>query len=144
MRRIDPATAKALLFVVACAVLLHAGVTYAAVLAKNATAQELRAFVEQPLHLLAVMYLGALGSALKTVGTARRAGSDITLFQYLGYGPETAAAAIAVLFAWLTLLFTDQLNFAAAAAYGAIANTGADILRAKGRTAALAPDQPKT
>lgn len=143
MRRIHPATAKALPIVVACAVLLH-GVAYAAALQNSVTAQELRAFVEQPLHLLAVMYLGALGSALKTVGTARRAGSDVTLWQYLGYGPETTAAAIAVLFAWLTLLFTDQLNFAAAAAYGAIANTGADILRAKGRTAALAPDQPKT
>lgn len=140
MRAIHPATARSLLFVIAAALLLHTAVAFAA----PRTAQELRVLVEQPLNLLGVMYLGALGSVLKTVGTARRSGSDVTILQYLGYGPETVATVIAVLFTWLTLLFTDQLNFAAAAAYGAIANTGADVLRAKGRTASLSPDQPKT
>lgn len=101
------------------------------------TPEELKSFLEQPLLLLGVMYLGALGSALTTVGTAKRDGSSITYQSYLGRWETIAAAIIAVPLAWAGLFLAGQLNFAAAAAFGAVANTGMDKIKGGGRSAAL-------
>jgi hypothetical protein len=138
MNRVHSATLRALTFLLCIFLLVHAVAAYAA----PTTSDELKKYFGQPWQLLVLMYLGALGSALKTVSTARRDGSTVTLGSYLGHWPETIAAAVAVFFAWLGLVFTDQLNFAAALAYGAVANTGVDVLRAGGRTTSLNSSSP--
>lgn len=119
-------------------VLLAALLCQVALAAIPNDADALSKLFDLPFPLLGVMYLGAIGSALKTVSTARRDGSSITFAGYFAYWPETAAAAVSVFIFWLTLLKSGQLNFAAAAAYGAIANTGVDLLRSKGRSAGVA------
>lgn len=139
MNRVHSATLRALAFVFCVSLLLHAVVAYAA----PTTSEELKTYFGQPWQLLILMYLGAIGSALKTVSTARRDGSTVTILGYLAHLPETAAAAVAVFFAWLGLLAADQLNFAAALAYGAVANTSVDVLRAGGRTSSLSSSTPK-
>lgn len=101
------------------------------------TPDALKAMLNQPLLLLGVMYLGALGSALTTVGTAKRDGSSITYRDYLGRWETIVAAIIAVPITWAGLLLADQLNFAAAAAFGAVANTGMDKFKGGGRSLAL-------
>lgn len=124
---------RALLFVLAAAL---AGQIALAAIPNDA--DSLSKLFDLPFPLLGVMYLGAIGSALKTVSTAKRDGSSISYAGYFAYWPETAAAAVSVFVFWLTLLKSGQLNFAAAAAYGAIANTGVDLLRSKGRSAGVA------
>lgn len=141
MRCIHPATAQSFFVVMLIAfavALLWATVAYAA----PRTSDDLKVLFGEPWPLLGVMYVGAFISAAKTVGSARRSGAHVTLAEYFGYVPETLSAVGAVFFAWLGLLYTDQLNFAAAAAWGAAANTGADLIRAKGRTGSLTPDAP--
>jgi hypothetical protein len=138
MKRIHPASLRALAFVLCVFLLIYTVTAFAA----PKTTTELKDWFAQPWALLVLMYLGALGSALKTVSTARRDGATVTLAEYLGHWPETISAVVAVFFAWLGLLFTDQLNVAAALAYGAVANTGIDIIRAGGRTTALNPPSP--
>lgn len=137
-RQIHPATRYAFAVASAWCVALYATVA----VASPGAGDDLKAVLQQPWPLLGVMYAGALASALKTVSTARRSGADVTPLGYLSYWPETLSAVGAVFAAWLGLLFTDQLNFAAAAAWGAASNTFADIIRSGGRTAALSPDQP--
>lgn len=141
MNRAHPATLRALAFLLCLFLVLYTAAAYAA----PTTSDELKKYFGQPWQLLLLMYLGAFGSALKTVSTARRGGASVTLGEYLGFWRETIAAAVAVFFAWLGLVFTDQLNFAAALAYGAVANTGVDMIRAGGRTTSLnsSPTTPK-
>lgn len=98
---------------------------------------ELKELLSRPLVLLGIMYLGALGSMAKTISTAKRDGSTITIAQYLLSWETLSAAVLAVPIAWGALLFADQLNWAAAAAYGAVANTSLDIAKSGGRSAAL-------
>lgn len=139
-RQIHPSTRWAFAVVCAWSLVLYA----TAVIAAPSTSADLKAAFQEPWPLLGVMYAGALVSAFKTVGTARRSGSDVTPWAYFSYWPETISAVGAVFAAWLGLLFTDQLNFAAAAAWGAASNTFADVIRKQGRTASLSPDQPTT
>lgn len=115
-----------------------------AVAAAPTNAEELKAALSNPYVLLGLMYAGALASALKTVATAKREGSAVTYAQYFASWETVAAAFIAVPIAWGSLIFADQLNFAAAAAYGAIANTSLDVVKSGGRTAALQTTSPVT
>lgn len=126
------ASLKSLLFVLICC-----GVASVALAAVPSSNEEWKAFMAKPGFLLIVMYLGALASALKTVKTAQRDGSDVTLAGYFTSWETIVAAIIAVPIAWAGLLYGDQLNFAAAAAYGAVANTSLDVLKSGGRSSSL-------
>jgi hypothetical protein len=106
------------------------------------TGSDLKLWLEQPFVLLFVMYLGAIGSGLKAISSAQRDGAVITFPQYLAHWPETASAAIAVPLVWGFLLLTNQLNFAAALAFGAVANTAVDAIRRNGRSASLMTRAP--
>lgn len=101
----------------------------------------LKLALEQPLLLLGVMYVGALISALKTVSTAKWDGSAITYATYFQRWETIVAAVLSVPIAWAGLLLLDQLNFAAAAAFGAVANTVMDVAPGK-RSALLAAKSP--
>lgn len=125
------------------AYLLMAGTVLSAYASIPQSPEALKAALSNPLLLLGVMFAGALVSGLKTIGTAKRDGSSITIGGYFGYLPETFGAVLAVFVAWGGLLIADQLNFAAAAAYGAVANTSVDLLRSGGRSAALAVKKPE-
>ena len=122
--------------------LLLVGVVLSACTDIPSDSEGLKKFLEQPLFLLGVMYVGGFVSALKSVNTAQRDGSNITYVGYFTQWETLVAAILAVPIAWGSLLLADQLNFAAAAAYGAIANTGMDILPGKRSQTLMNKDTP--
>lgn len=124
-------------------VLLLAGFALSACSSIPRTPEGLKEALSNPLLLLGIMFVGAMISGLKTVLTAKRDGSSITIATYYSYIPETLSMILAVFVYWGGLLLADQLNFAAAAAFGAVANTTADTFRSGGRSAALTDKKPQ-
>lgn len=105
------------------------------------TADELKTLLSTPAALFLVMLLGSLASMLKQLSDARKNGSGASLGSYLAHLPETAGTVITNALGFLTLVVTDQLNFASALGIGYAANSAADLLRTGGRSASLASKQ---
>jgi hypothetical protein len=98
------------------------------------TNDDIKNFMMTPFALFLVMLVGSFGSALNQIVREQRQGSTITFRAYITHWPELSAAMIANVFAWMTLLLADQLNFAAAVGIGFAANSLADQVRLKGRS----------
>lgn len=113
------------------------GVLLSACANAPSTPDEIKTLIGNPWVLLGVMYLGAVGSWLTTVATAKGSGSTIGYMEYLAHWETIVGAVLAVPIYWAGLVMLDQLNFAAAAAYGAIAQTSLDKLGKGGRTQTL-------
>lgn len=113
------------------------GVVLQACASAPQTPEDLKVFINNPYTLLGVMYLGAIGSWLTTVSTAKGSGSTVTFIGYLAHWETILGAVIAVPLAWGGLFMVDQLNFAAALAYGAVAQTSLDKFNKGGRTGTL-------
>lgn len=105
------------------------------------SAEELKILLSTPAALFLVMLLGSLASMLKQLSDARKNGSSASLGSYLAHLPETAGTIITNALGFLTLVVTDQLNFASALGIGYAANSAADLLRTGGRSASLANKQ---
>lgn len=105
------------------------------------TAEELKTLLATPAALFFVMLLGSLASMLKQISDARKNGASTSLGSYLAHWPETVGTVITNVLGYLTLVVTDQLNFASALGIGYAANSAADLLRSGGRSAALAGKQ---
>lgn len=106
------------------------------------TAEELKALLSTPAALFLVMLLGSLASMLKQVSDAKKNGATTTsLSSYLAHWPETLGTVITNALGFLTLVVTDQLNFASALGIGYAANSAADLLRSGGRSASLVKGQ---
>jgi hypothetical protein len=105
------------------------------------TAEELKALLSTPGALFLVMLLGSLASMLKQVSDAKKNGSVASLGSYLAHWPETVGTITTNVLGFLTLVVTDQLNFASALGIGYAANSAADLLRSGGRSASLVKGQ---
>jgi hypothetical protein len=106
------------------------------------TAEELKTLLSTPAALFLVMLLGSLASMLKQVSDAKKNGATTTsLSSYLAHWPETLGTVITNALGFLTLVVTDQLNFASALGIGYAANSAADLLRSGGRSASLVKGQ---
>jgi hypothetical protein len=101
------------------------------------TAEELKLLLETPAALFVVMILGSVASGLKQMIDAAKQGGDTNYWAYLKHWPETAATVIINTLGFLTLIVTDQLNFASALGIGYAANSAADLLRKGGRSDTL-------
>lgn len=101
------------------------------------TAEELKMLLSTPAALFFVMLFGSLASMLKQISDAKKNGTDASLGSYLAHWPETAGTIITNALGFLTLVVTDQLNFASALGIGYAANSAADLLRSGGRSASL-------
>jgi len=100
--------------------------------------EELKALLSTPTALFVLMLVGSFASMLKQVSDAKKNESDVTLGSYLAHWPETITTIISNIFAFIGLLMVDQLNFASAVGIGYMANSGADLVRMGGRSAAVA------
>lgn len=98
------------------------------------TPDELKTLLSTPVALFVVMLLGSLASVLKQIGDAKKNGSEVTIGSYLAHLPETASALILNVLGFLTLVVTDQLNFASALGVGFASNSAADLIRTGGRS----------
>lgn len=105
------------------------------------SAEELKVLLSTPAALFLVMLLGSLASMLKQISDANKNGAVTSLGSYLAHWPETAGTVITNALGFLTLVVTDQLNFASALGIGYAANSAADLLRSGGRSAALSVKQ---
>jgi hypothetical protein len=105
------------------------------------TAEELKLLLSTPAALFLVMLLGSLASMLKQISDAKKNGSTASLGSYLAHWPETLGTIITNALGFLTLVVTDQLNFASALGIGYAANSAADLLRSGGRSASLVKGQ---
>lgn len=105
------------------------------------TAEELKMLLSTPAALFFVMLFGSLASMLKQISDAKKNGTDASLGSYLAHWPETAGTIITNALGFLTLVVTDQLNFASALGIGYAANSAADLLRSGGRSASLSGKQ---
>ena len=105
------------------------------------TRDGLKALLDTPLVLFAVMLLASLTSGLKQVAAAKKAGSDMTFVEYWAHLPDTMATVIGNMLAFAALILTDQLNFAAALGIGYGVNSITDLLPGK-RSGALAKSTP--
>lgn len=107
------------------------------------TAEALKAIISSPLALFALMILASIGNGLKQLFVGRQTGPSMTCKEYFGHAPETVLTLIGNIFAFILLLYFDQLNIASAIAVGYGANSLADLIP-KGRSYALkqTPDDP--
>lgn len=105
------------------------------------SAEELKVLLSTPAALFLVMLLGSLTNMLKQISDAKKNGASTSLGSYLAHWPETAGTIITNALGFLTLVVTDQLNFASALGIGYAANSAADLLRSGGRSASLAGKQ---
>lgn len=103
------------------------------------TTEDLKALLDNPLVLLAAMYVATALSAVKQIVAARRDGIEVpTCVQYFGkYWPETLTAVLGNGLAFATLIATDTLNLASALGIGYATNSLADLLRSGGRSATM-------
>lgn len=97
-------------------------------------------FLANPLVLLAAMYAAMASSMLKQIVAARRDGLKVPgVTDYLvTYWPETAFAIFGNAIAFATLVETGTLNLASAVGIGYATNSVADLIRAGGRSSAIA------
>lgn len=104
---------------------------------------EIKALLSTPVALFVIMLLASLGSAWKQMIVARRSGTEISVSSYfLKSWPETVAMLGHNAIAFVTLIFTDQLGWAAAIGLGYIANDAADAWTKDGRSESIsAPKQ---
>lgn len=104
------------------------------------TTDDLKHILENPLVLLAAMYIATALSAVKQIVAARRDGIEVpTCVQYFSkYWPETLTAVLGNALAFATLIATDTLNLASALGIGYATNSLADLLRSGGRSATMA------
>lgn len=102
------------------------------------SAEELKELFSQPLMLLFLMLVAALGSAAKQLIVARRQDSTVSVKAYF-LKIETVIMLGAVGGAWLALLYTDTMNPMSALGLGYVANDAADIVTKDGRSAAINP-----
>ncbi len=98
------------------------------------TPDELKSLLSTPLALFVVMLLGSLASVLKQIADAKKNGSEVTIGSYLSHLHETVSALILNVLGFLTLVVTDQLNFASALGVGFASNSAADLIRTGGRS----------
>jgi hypothetical protein len=98
------------------------------------TPDELKTLLSTPIALFVIMLLGSLASVLKQIADAKKNGAEVTLGSYLAHIPETASALILNVLGFLTLVVTDQLNFASALGVGFASNSAADLVRTGGRS----------
>jgi hypothetical protein len=104
------------------------------------TAAEIKEFIQQPLPLLILMLLAALGSAWKQMWVAVKGDAErkVTPYTYFVRNwPETLISLGVTIGLWLTLIVTDSLNWAAIG-FGYIANDTADIFTKRGRSELVA------
>ncbi len=94
---------------------------------------QLQTLLQTPLALFIVMLLASLASALKQIKD-----TTLPLSSYLGHWPETVAAVIANVLGFLVLVETNTLNLASALGLGWMSNSAVDLMRAGGRSAAVA------
>lgn len=104
------------------------------------TTEALKHLLENPLILLAAMYIATALSAVKQIVAARRDGIVVpTCVEYFTqYWPETLVALLGNGLAFATLIATDTLNLASALGIGYATNSLADLLRPGGRSASMA------
>lgn len=102
------------------------------------TPEEIKALLSTPVALFVIMLLASLGSAWKQMIVARRSGTEISVSSYfLKSWPETVAMLGHNAIAFVTLIFTDQLGWAAAIGLGYIANDAADAWTKEGRSISI-------
>lgn len=101
------------------------------------TRDGLKAALDTPLVLLGVMLLASLINGVKQLRTAKQAGGDMKLGEYLSYLPDTTATVLGNVLAFAGLILIDQLNFASALGIGYGVNSITDLLPGK-RSAAVA------
>jgi hypothetical protein len=104
----------------------------------NVTSEAIKSLLSTPVALFVIMLLASLGSAWKQMLVARRSGTEISVSSYfLKNWPETVAMLGHNAIAFVTLIFTDQLGWAAAIGLGYIANDAADAYTKEGRSVSM-------
>jgi hypothetical protein len=99
------------------------------------TSEALKTLLSTPVALMVLMLLGTIISMLKQYKDGRNNGSTITLSQYV-LTVDTVIVIGVNIFAFVTLIMTDMLNFTNATAIGFAANSLSDLLTpGKGRSA---------
>lgn len=102
------------------------------------TAAELKELLSTPLALFLMMLLASLGSALKQMWVARKQDVKVTFSSYfLEHWPETIIMLGTNVFAFVSLIMNDSLNWAAAIGIGYLANDAADAFTKTGRSAEI-------
>lgn len=102
------------------------------------TPEELKSLLSTPAALFILMLLASLGSALKQIAVAKRAGIKVRCIDYFyEHWPETTIMLGTNVGAFITLIMTDTLNYAAAIGIGYLANDAADAFTKKGRSSAI-------
>lgn len=105
------------------------------------TRDGLKAALDTPIVLLGVMLLASMTNGLKQVGTAKKAGGDMSFVEYWSHAPDTIATILGNLLAFGALILFDQLNFASALGIGYGVNSVTDLLPGK-RSGELSASTP--
>lgn len=106
------------------------------------TRDGLKALLDTPLVLFAVMLIASATNGLKQVRTAHKSGSEMSFMEYWSHWPDTLATLMGNALAFAALILFDQLNFAAALGVGFGVNSITDLLPGK-RSNALAQSTTK-
>ncbi len=102
------------------------------------TAEEIKLLLSTPAALFLLMLLASLGSAFKQMLDARRNGASVGPKDYfITHWPETLWMLGTNAGAFITLIFTDSLNYASAIGIGYLANSAADVFTKDGRSSSL-------
>lgn len=107
------------------------------------SAEEIKLILQTPAALFVLMLVASLGSAFKQIVENNASSPGSTTFgAYLKHMPETLVMLGGNVIAFVTLLMTDQLNFAAALGIGYSMNSiaggvGALTRGAESRTALM-------
>lgn len=92
------------------------------------TADTLKALLSSPLGLFALMLVASLSNGMKQLLVIRQTGKPMSFAAYVSYWPETIAMVLANTIAFIVLVLTNQLNYAAALAVGYGTNSLVDLL----------------
>jgi hypothetical protein len=101
------------------------------------TTEQLQAWLNTPLAMFILMLLASIVSAWKQIGDANRNGAEITWGAYFAHAPETVTMLLTNVIGFAVLVYSNQLNFAAALGLGWVSNSAADLIRSGGRSSSL-------
>lgn len=93
------------------------------------TTEELKILLQTPVALFVMMLIASILNAYK-----QKAGSGMSIGEYLSHVPETAAMLLTNSIFFAVLILTDQLNYASALGLGYASNSLADLVRPGGRS----------
>jgi hypothetical protein len=102
------------------------------------TNETLKELLSGPAALFLMMMLASMVNGLQQLNVVRQTGTPMTAREYFfKYWPTTLGMALTNVIAFITLVMTDQLNFASALGIGYGVNSAIDLLPNSTRSHAL-------